>query len=159
MFTGIAWKLVAALTVALLLSAGLLKCERDKVHTLETQIEDNKREAARILREEKAANELTAKNAQRDYDDALKTLSATNARYAGKLRDPGRRNSCPPAPGTAANVPATESTGSELSSQAGEFLRSEADRADQAAIYALECKKYVDARSLRERVRANLKEQ
>ena len=136
--------------LALVTMTGLYSCERKEVISLTASIQANKTEAKRILDDRIAANtkrEAADKEfsigVQRDYDNALKTLSATNTAYAGKLRDPGRnRSACPGAKESpVTSVPQSPSTGSELSETFGKFLRGEADRADLAAIYAAECRK------------------
>lgn len=144
---------VGILLAAILTLGGVASCEHKKVQALETQIEANKIEAERLLTQAKAQGKADAIASQKDFEDALKTLSDRNKYYAGKLRDPGRTGSCP-SPGSPANVPADAPTGSELSDEAGSFLRGEADRADLAATYAEKCRVHATKPTIRSQVEA-----
>ena len=146
--------LFGLLFAALVAMSTVASCEHKKVQTLTTQIEANKIEAKRQLEAAKAQGQADAVSSQKDYDDALKTLSDRNKLYAGQLRDPGRRNSCPSAASTVAGIPEEPATGSELSPEAIQFLRGEAIRADTAATYAAECRKHALKPSVREQVNA-----
>lgn len=146
---------VLGVLIAIILAlGGVTKCQHGTIVTLEAQIEANKEIARRMLANEIAQGKADATASQKDYDDALKTLSDRNRVYAGKLRDPGRRDSCPAPTGTSPSVPADSSSGSELSDSAGAFLRSEADRADVAATYAAECRKHALKPTVRSKVDA-----
>ena len=148
------FELLAGLALALLISIGVNSCQYKEVGTLKASIEANKVIAKKMLSDEVARGKADSIQSQKDYDDALKTLSITNRHYAGQLRDPGRRNSCHgPAAGTTA-VPQDTSTGSEFSPEAGKLLRSEADRADFAAIYALKCQQYAIKPTIRSQIEA-----
>lgn len=153
------FQLFGILILALVLTGGYASCEHRRANGLEVAIAANKAEAARQLAEEQQLSKAAAINSQRDYDGAIKTLQDNAGKYpAGRLRDPGRGNSCPTAPGPSSGVAPAAPTGSELSEQTGSYLRAEADRADQAATYALKCREFVyEGQSIRQRLRANLK--
>lgn len=144
--------LFGILFAALVAMSTVASCEHKKVGALTAQIEANKIEAKRLLEQAKAQGQLDAIASQKDYDDALKNLSDANRKYAGQLRDPGRRNSCPSATGPVAGVPEESATGSDISEQSGKFLRSEADRADIAATYAAKCREHALKPSIRDQV-------
>jgi len=84
---------------------------------------------------------------QKDYDESLKALVDSNRKYAGQLRDPGRRDGgrCPgseasPRTGTVEVVP----VGGRISDEAGAFLRQLADDADRLAVWAKSCHAFVN---------------
>lgn len=139
---------------AILALGGLANCEHKKVGVLEASIAANKLEAKRMLVTEIQRGKVDAIQSQKDYDDALKTLSDRNKFYAGQLRDPGRRNGCPASTSAGAGVPQDATAGSELSPELGNFLRSEADRADVAATYAAKCRDHVLKPTIRSQVEA-----
>ena len=142
--------LFGILFAALVAMSTVAGCEHKKVTALTAQIAANKIEAKRLLDGKIAQNKVRetedanrAIENQRDYDEKLKSLAAANRAYVGQLRDPGRRNggSCPGGQaGPIAGIPENTATGSELSAEAGKFLRGEADRADIAATYAKKCR-------------------
>ena len=139
--------LLMGLTAAFLIASGVASCEHKKVGTLTAQIKADKIEAGRLLEQAKKEGELNAKNAQKDYDEALAAARRRAGTYTGKLRDPAGKG-CNPAPGAGAAVPQGAAPGSELSDEAGNFLRNEADRADEAAIYALKCQQFATKPSI-----------
>lgn len=143
-----------ALIAALFLVSGFASCEYKQVQTLQTSIAANKVIAKKMLEDEVARGKADSIQSQKDYDDSLKTLSARNKLYAGQLRDPGRRNSCPSSASGVAGVPQDTTTGSELSPEAGKLLRGEADRADFAAVYALKCQQYAIKPTIRSQIEA-----
>jgi hypothetical protein len=144
---------IAVLLGAVVLASGVASCEHKKVVALEVSIEASKEEAERLLNEQlaknakqAAADKIFAANIQKDYDEKLKEIldRPRDVKYAAKLRDPGGQSSSCTQAGTApqAQVPLATSAGCELSDAAGIFLRSQADTADTAAIYAQECRAY-----------------
>jgi hypothetical protein len=141
------------LIAALLISIGYGGCQYKEVQRLETEIEANKVEAERLLNEAKKEGELNAKNAQKDYDEALVAIRKRASTYTGKLRDPSGKG-CPAASPASPGFPQNTATGSELSDEAGNFLRNEADRADEAAIYALKCQQFATKPSILQSVEA-----
>ena len=145
---------VLGIMLAVILSlGGIASCEHKDNVALKAQIEANKKEAKRLLEATIAQGKADSIASQKDYDDALKTLSLSNRQYAGKLRDYGRRVGCPSSGPAPAGVPQDQTAGSELSDEAGKFLRSEADRADLAATYAESCRQYAIKPSIREAIR------
>lgn len=137
---------------AIVALGGIASCEHKEKAALVVQIESNKIEAKRQLDAAKVQGKADAISSQKDYDDALKTLSDSNRKYVGQLRDPGRRPSCPSPASPVAGVLETAATGGELSIEAGSFLRAEADRANIAATYAAKCREFALKPSLREQV-------
>ena len=84
---------------------------------------------------------------QKDYDESLKALVDSNRKYAGQLRDPGRRDGgrCPGSEarartGTVEVVP----VGGRISDEAGAFLRQLTDEADRLAVWAKSCHAFVN---------------
>lgn len=146
--------LIGGLVLALLISIGFGGCEYKRANGLEAHIAANKIVAKQILDTAVAQGKADSIQSQKDYDDALKTLSIANRNYAGQLRDPGRRVSCPSSTAPATGVPQDPAPSSELSPEAGKFLRDEADRADIAATYALKCQQYAIKPSIRSQVEA-----
>lgn len=155
-------QVVGILLVIILALSGVASCEHKRASGLETAIAANKIEAKRILDDAIAKNakredEDKQRNAanQKDYDEKIASLAADNLKYAGRLRDPGRRDSgsCPASQaGTATGISQDATAGSELSPEAGIFLRAEADRANVAATYALECYRRANKIDIRQQV-------
>lgn len=144
--------IIGIMMLAIVTLSGVASCEHQRAEKLGTQIEANKLEAKRQLDAAKVQGKVDAEISQKDYDEKIRNLAVDNLKYAGQLRDPGRRNGCPSAASTTPSIPQEPTTGSELSSEAGKFLRSEADRADIAATYAAQCREFALKPSIRQQV-------
>ena len=95
---------------------------------------------------------------QKDYDESLKALVDSNRKYAGQLRDPGRRDGgrCPgseasPRTGATQDVPvggrisdAPREVLQPISDEAAKFLRKEADLADKITLWGKACNAFVN---------------
>jgi hypothetical protein len=101
----------------------------------------------RALAAERKNNEL-GNQLEKQHVEATQKLDVTLAdnrrlaRELGGLRDPGRRPSCSgtvPSASTTSSQPDSGATGTELSTEASEFLLEFARSADAAAQYAKTC--------------------
>ena len=84
---------------------------------------------------------------QKDYDESLKALVDSNRKYAGQLRDPGRRESgsCPGSEArTGSGAVEVVPVGGRISDEAGAFLRQLTDEADRLAVWAKSCHAFVN---------------
>lgn len=147
------WRLLAEAAIVAVLGIwlGVVKLE---LASLEADVAKQKVEAANMLAEKIAANAvidatnaLNARKLDEANNEKLAVINDTDRRISDalrtqRLRDPGRRPSCPSA-GTveAATAGSVENltTVAELSDEAGRFLRSFAREADELRAYSVTC--------------------
>ena len=149
------------LVAALFLMTGVAKCEHERANGYKVTIESIKAQSKQLMdaqlvknKAKELADKESAIRNQKDYDEALKTLVADNAKYRTRLRDPGSR-SCPTGSqgSTSAGTPKDVQLGSEFSQTASDFFRGEALRADQVTIWGISCYQHVNKKSVRDQVR------
>ena len=149
------------LLAAVFMMTGVAKCEHQRANGLEVKLQSIEVQSKQLMDAQlvkNTAKEIADKESairnQKDYDEALKTLVADNAKYRTRLRDPGSR-SCPPGSagsagtGTVKDVPVD----SGISDEAGAFLRAEADNADKLAVWGKSCFEHVNKKSVRDQVK------
>lgn len=149
------WLILGALVAAIGLAiGGYTFGVKTTAAKYEVAIKAQKLEAAMVLaqaikknadREE--ADRQRAITNQVDYDNSLKALVDSNRKYAGQLRDPGRRqgSACPgsqASPG--ANTVEVVPVDNGISDEAGKFLREQADLADQVTLWGKSCFEFVN---------------
>ena len=149
------------LIAALFLTTGVAKCEHERANGYKVTIESIKAQSKQLMdaqlvknKAKEIADKESAIRNQKDYDEALKTLVADNAKYRTRLRDPGSR-SCPTGTqgSTDTGTPKDVSVDGGISDEAGAFLRAEADRANEVTRGGFSCWQHVNKKSVRDQVK------
>ena len=148
------------LIAALFMVTGVAKCEHQRANGLEVKLQSIKAQSKQLMDarvEENKAKELADKESairnQKDYDEALKTLSANNTKYRTRLFDSSSRCITGGQGSASAGTPKDVSVDSRIQNEIGEALRAEADSADKLALWGKSCFEHVNKKSVRDQVK------
>jgi hypothetical protein len=132
---------------------GEYKISREQIEHMELALQTQKVEAQTLLTaatDRIAKAEADARNANQQLDKshetAINSINALHDSFAtARLRDPGRRPSrgCAEPTGASAGQPESQADSAELSAELTRFLVDQAYRADQVAVYAETCHRFV----------------
>ena len=123
---------------------------------IKTALEASDKAAAVILSKAKAdnekqrvKNEADKKGVEDKYKSDIDKLRIARATDTKRLRDPYQSSTCPaPAASGDTGTAQTKANGAELSAELDGFLKAEADRADELAVWANACYTWVNRDTL-----------